>query len=337
MKKLIEKIKGRWGVFMNTPTGNILKNTFTLFQKHDTSTQSAALSYYTLFSIAPMLLIVISLAGVFLGREAVEGEITNQLSSLISVDSALTIQKVIKSAYKPGENWMYTVVAIVLLLLGATGVFGQFRVALNTIWDVKPSAKKPVAKFFLSKVFSIAMIAALAFLLLVSLVAQSALSAFSGILRQYLSDFSMVLVKIVDIGLTLGVTTLLFAMVYRYMSDARPQWKTVWIGSFATTILFGFGKYAIGLYLGQSSIASTYGASGSIIILILWVYYSSQIVFLGAEFTHAISIQKGIPLDPTAVEKDKDIGISTANKKVLKTVKTPTRKLKSKAPARKRL
>lgn len=317
-KNIFKKIKEQYEKFLDTRVGNITKNTLTLFSKHDTSTLSAALSYYTIFSIAPMLLIIISLAGLFLGPEAVEGEITKQIGGLVGPESAKTIQDIVKSAYKPGKNIIFTALAIVMLLLGSTGVFGQLRTALNTIWDVKPEAKKPAIKFFINKVFSIAMIGALAFLLLVTLVVQSALSAFTAYLNNHLPDVSVILFKVLDIVISLAVTTTLFAFVYRYMSDARPRWRTVWKGALATTILFGIGKYAIGLYLGSSDFSTTYGASGSIIVLIVWVFYSSQIVFLGAELTRALAIEKGISLDSRAIENDEEVGIDTEAKTVEK-------------------
>jgi membrane protein len=337
LKTLRNRLKNLWVRFAHTSGWNVVKNSFLLFQKHDTSTQSAALSYYTIFSIAPMLLIVISLAGIFLGRDAVEGVITSQLSKLISPDSAKAIQSVIKSAYRPGENWLYTALAILLLVLGATAVFGQLRTALNTIWNVKPSAKTRVARFFITKVFSIAMIGALAFLLLVSLVAQSVLMAFTRYLSRYMTDFSVIMIKAVDIIMSLAVTTILFAMIYRYMSDARPKWRTVFAGSLFTTILFSLGKYAIGLYLGQSNFTTTYGASGSIILLIVWVFYSSQIVFFGAEFTRALAIQNGILLDPKAIESNEKVGIVTSEKKVLDTDYVPAKKLTRKIGKKKQL
>jgi membrane protein len=337
MKRRFNIVKNAWNRFARTAGWNVAKNTLLLFQKHDTATQSAALSYYTIFSIAPMLLIVISLAGLFLGRDAVEGTITTQLSSLISVDSAIAIQKAIKSVYRPGENGIYTALAVVLLVLGSTGIFGQLRTALNTIWNVKPSSQKRVVRFFTTKVFSIAMIGALAFLLLVSLVAQSVLTAFTGYLSKYLSHFSVLLFKAVELIVSLGVTTVLFAMIYKFMSDARPHWRTVWAGALFTTILFSIGKYAIGLYLGQTHFATTYGASGSIIVLIVWVFYSSQIVFIGAEFTRALAIQKGISLDAKNIISDEKVGIMTNEKKVLETDEVPAKRQTRKIGIRKKL
>ncbi len=297
---------------------NIFSNSFKLFQKHDTSTQGAALSYFTIFSIAPMLFIIISIAGAILGPEAIQGQVTGQLQGLIGKESAVEIQNIIKSAYKPGKNILFTIIAVVVLALGATGMFGQLRTALNTIWDVKPAAKKPVIKFFLTKLFSFAMIGCMAFLMLVTLVVQSGLHAFIDYLGQHLPTISVVLITVLDIALSLAVTTVLFAFIYKYMSDAKPKWRSIWWGAFFTTVMFSIGRYLIGLYLGQSSFTTTYGAGASIIIVMVWVYYSSQIVFFGAEFTRAVAIERGVPLDPKAIADDIHSGISATQKRVLK-------------------
>lgn len=324
MKKKFQKI---WKSLMQkawfSKSYNVLNNSVKLFSKHDTSTQSGALSYFTIFSIAPMLFIIISVAGAILGPEAIEGEIRKQTAGLMGHESAVSLQNFIKSAYKPGKNILFTIIAAVVLALGATGMFGQLRTALNTIWDIKPSAKKPVIKFFLTKLFSFAMIACMTFLLLITLVVQSGLEAFSGYLMNRLPDVSVVLLKLLDVAIGLGVTTVLFAFVYKFMSDAKPKWRNIWWGALFTAVLFGIGRYGISLYLGRSTFTTTYGAGASIVIIMVWVYYSSQIFFFGAEFTRALAIQKGVMLDPHATESNEDVGISTKRKKVLEDPKQP--------------
>lgn len=309
---------------------NIFKNTIELFQNHDTGTQGGALSYYTIFSIAPMLLIIISIAGAVFGHEAIQGQIAGQLQGLMGAESAKTIEDVIKSAYKPGKNIWLTIGAIVLLVLGATGMFAQLRNALNTIWEIKPSAKKPIIRYLITKLFSFAMIGCMAFLMLVSLVIQSMLEVFKNYLYLGMPNVSVVLLKILDVGISLTITTLLFALVYRFISDAKPRWHSVWWGALFTTILFNIGRYLIGLYLSHSAITTTYGAGASILIIMVWVFYSSQIIFFGAEFIHAIAIQQGVSLDRRATIDDEKVGINTKQKKVLKapiqTPKTPTKK-----------
>lgn len=291
-------------------TWNMFKNSFKLFHNHDTFTLGAALSYFMVFSIAPMLIIVISVVGVILGPEAITGEIKGQVQSFLGAKGAEELQQIIKAAYKPGENWIVTAIATVLLLIGATSVFEQLRTSLNTIWDVKPQAKQPVVQFFINRLFSFAMIACLGFLLLISFVLHAGLEAFTGYLNRWLPDISVALFKGVEIVLSYLLTTALFAMVYKFMSDAKLRWGSVWLGSLFTAFLFSIGKYLIGLYIGKSDLADTYGAAGSVVVVLAWVFYSSQIVFFGAEFTRALAIERGVSLDPHAIKPNKEVGIA---------------------------
>lgn len=288
---------------------NMFKNSFQLFRNHDTFTLGAALSYYTAFSIAPMLIIVISVVGMILGPEAVVGEVKGQVQSFMGARGAKDLQDIIKAAYKPGENWIATVIAIILLIIGATSVFDQMRTSLNTIWDVKPQARKPVLKFLVNRLFSFAMIVCLGFLLLVSFVIHAALAAFTGYLNQWLPDISVVLFKVVEIVLSYCLTAVLFAFVYKFMSDAKLHWNSVWLGALFTAFLFAIGKYLIGLYIGKSNLADTYGAAGSVVVVLAWVFYSSQIIFFGAEFTRALAVERGVSLDPHAIKSNKASGI----------------------------
>ncbi|HLP52195.1 MAG TPA: YihY/virulence factor BrkB family protein [Chitinophagales bacterium] len=288
---------------------NMFKNSFQLFKNHDTLTLGAALSYYTVFSIAPMLIIVISVLGIVLGPEAVMGEIKGKAQSFMGARGAKDLQDIIIAFYKPGENKLATAIATILLLIGATSVFDQLRTSLNTIWNVKPQIRKPVLKFIANRLFSFAMIACLGFLLMISLVIQSILTAFTAYLNQWLPDISVMLLKAVELLLSYSLTALLFAFVYRFMSDAKPQWNSVWLGAMFTAFLFGIGKYLISLYIGRSNLADTYGAAGSIVVILVWVFYSSQILFFGAEFTRALAIERGVSLDPHAVKPNRDSGI----------------------------
>ena len=288
---------------------HILKNSIKLYRNHDTGTLGAALSYYMVFSIAPMLIIVISIVGMILGPEAVQGEIKGQTQGFLGSKGAIELQNMIRAAYKPGTNVLATAIAIVLLLIGATQVFDQLRTSLNTIWDVKPQARKPVLTFIINRLFSFAMIACLGFLLLVSFVFHAIMSGLTDYLNQWLPDASVALFKLAEELVALGLTAFLFAMVYKFMSDAKLHWRSVWLGALFTAVLFGIGKYAIGLYIGKSNLADTYGAAGSIVVVLVWVFYSSQIVFFGAEFTRALAIERGIPLDPNAIKPNKQSGI----------------------------
>jgi membrane protein len=307
MKLPSEQLRKAW---------HILQNSFKLFRNHDTFTLGAALSYYMVFSIAPMLIIVISVVGMILGPEAAEGEIKEQAQAFLGVKGATELQEMIKAAYKPGENSIATIIAIVLLLIGATTVFDQLRATLNTIWDVKPQARKPLLKFFINRLFSFAMIACLGFLLLISFVIHAALAGFTHRLNRWLPDISVLLIKVAEEAVAFLLTTALFAMVYKFMSDARLRWRSVALGALFTALLFAIGKYLIGLYIGKSNLADAYGAAGSLVVVLVWVFYSSQIVFFGAEFTRALAIERGVSLDPHATKPDEEAGIS--GKQVIK-------------------
>ncbi len=290
---------------------NIFKNSFKLFKKHDTATLGAALAYYTGFSLIPILIIVLSIAGIVWGPAAVQGEIKRQLQSLLGEHNATQLQDLIMAAYAPGKNWWATAIATILLIVGATSVFGQMRTSLNTIWNVTEKAKKPVLKFFLNRVFSVGMIACLAFLLLISMSLHAGIAAFSHLLNAKIPQASIYMITAVDLILSFGLTTLMFAFVYKYMSDAKLHWRSVWPGAAFTAFLFVAGKYIIGYALSTYNVEETYGAAGSMVLLLMWVFYSSQIIFFGAEFTHAIAVEQGVVLDPWAI-KEEHASIKTA-------------------------
>ena len=268
---------------------NVLKSAYTLYSGHDTSTLGAALSYYMIFSMAPVIIIVVAITGAVLGPHAVQGEIKDQLQDFLGTAGALQVENLIKSVYHPGKNLLTAFIAISLLIYGAISVFGQIRTSLNTIWEVKPHAKQPAVKFFLDRLFSFGMIICLALLLLVSLVVNAALTAFTDFLNAHFSGLSVWILSIVHHALSLLASTILFAFVYKYLSDARLKWAMVWEGALFTAVLFGVGKHLISFYIGKVHIASTYGAIGSAVVILAWVYYSSQIVFFGAQFTRALA------------------------------------------------
>jgi membrane protein len=294
---------------------NVFKNSFKLFKNHDTLTLGAALSYYTGFSIVPILIIVISVAGEILGPEAVQGEIKRQLLHIMGPEPAGQLENIIKAAYRPGHNMLATAVAFVLLIVGSTSVFIQLRTSLNTIWCVKDQSKEPILKFFIDRLFSFAMIACLIFLLLVSLSIHAGLAALANYLNQHNPNISTFMLEVVDFIFTFALTSILFAIVYKYMSDAKIHWGSVLPGAAFTALLFALGKYLIGLYLSESNIADTYGAAASIVIVLAWVFYSSQVLFFGAEFTHALAREKGKLLDPIAMKQDTDKGIEALEEK----------------------
>lgn len=281
---------------------DVAKSTVKLYMQHDTSTLGAALSYYMVFSIAPVIIIIISLVGAILGPHAVQGEITDQLQDFLGTSGATQLETVIKSVYHPGRSVITAVVATVLLVLGATSVFGQLRTSLNVIWEVKPHAKQPVLKFLINRIFSFGMIICVAFLLLVSLVFHAGLVAFTQLLNAHFPNLSVGLVSLLDHALSVAGATILFAFIYKYLSDAKLKWSSLWEGALFTAVLFVAGKHLIAIYIGRSGVTTTYGAIGTGVMILAWVYYSSQLVFFGAEFTRALAMHRGYSLDPDGIE-----------------------------------
>ncbi len=285
---------------------NSFVNSFKLFTKHDTLTLGAALAYYTGFSLIPIIVIVISIAGSVLGEQAVQGEIKIQLQEALGAHSAGQLQDVIKAVYRPGDNAFTTLIATILLLIGSTSVFSQLHTSLNLIWNIKPSVRQPILHFLMTRIFSFAMIVCLSFLLLVSFMINTGLAAFTKYLNYKLADSSILLTNVADFFISYGFTTLLFALIYKYMSDAQPRWRIVWPGALFTAVLFVVGKHIMGYYLATFNMDDSYGAAGSIVLLLTWVFYSSQIIFFGAEFTHALAAEHGISMDAKRVREASD-------------------------------
>lgn len=263
---------------------SLLKQTFTEWQEDKAPTLAAALAYYTVFSLAPLLIIVIAIAGLVFGPDAAQGQIVAQLQSLIGKEGAETVQELILKASEPKSGMIATLVGIATLLWGASNVFTNLKEALNTIWNVSPPPGRGIWGFLQDRVLSFAMILGIGFLLLVSLVISAILAAVSYWLNGFL-QLPINIWQIVDFAISFGVVTLLFALIYKLLPDVNLAWNDVWIGAAITSVLFTIGKSLIGVYLGGSGIASTYGAAGSFVIILLWINYSAQILFLGAEFT----------------------------------------------------
>lgn len=299
-KQKVKYLKAFWNSFINS---------FRLFRKHDTLTMGAALSYYTGFSLIPIIVIVMSLSGYILGEQAVQGEIKNQLQGSLGNQNAEQLQDIIKAAYIPGRNVFATIVALIVLAVGATSVFSQLHTSLNTIWNVKAKAKQPILQFLITRLFSFAMIVCLAFLLLVSFVVNAALSAFAKYITDHLHNTSVLMISSTDFLTSYFFTALLFALIYKYMSNANPLWKFVLPGALFTAALFVIGKHLMAYYFGTFKFDDSYGAAGSLVVLLTWVFYSSQIIFFGAEFTHALAAENGALLDPEAIGSDADIGL----------------------------
>jgi membrane protein len=279
---------------------SILKQTFWEWLEDQAPTLGAALAYYTVFSLAPLLIIAISIAGLVLGKEAAQGQIFEELRGLLGTESGKAVQDIVKSASaEPSTSLLATVVGFVTLLFGASGVFGQLQTSLNAIWGVQPKPGRGLIGIVRDRFLSFGFILAFGFLLLVSLVLTAAI-AFLGQQFGSMIPSMEALVQTLNSILSLAVITLLFAMLFKFLPDARIAWHDVWIGAFITAALFTIGKFALGFYLGKSGVASSYGAAGSLIVLLLWVYYSSQIVFFGAELTQVYANRFGSRVAPSS-------------------------------------
>jgi membrane protein len=265
----------------------------------------ASLSFYTLFALAPVLLVAIAMAGLVFGPEAVRGEIVGQMRGLVGDQGGRAVQAMLEGASKESESRVATAVGLFTFFIGATGAFLELQTALNAIWRVTPKEGGHWLKeLVLQRMISFGLVLGVGFLLLVSLLVSAALSA----VHRYMGATFPGLAEVwqaADVLVSLGVITLLFAMIYRVLPDVKLAWRDVWLGAVVTAGLFSVGKFVIGLYLGTSGLGSTYGAAGSVVVLLLWVYYSSQIVLLGAEFTRAwVELEGGRPRPMKYAKKD---------------------------------
>jgi membrane protein len=246
---------------------------------------SASLSYYTVFSLAPLLLLLISLAGFFYGREAIQGHVFHEINGLIGNQAALQVQETIKNMEFSGKTNTALVVGIITLIVGATGVFSEIQDSINIIWKLKVKPKRGWVKIIKDRLLSFSLIVGLGFLLIVSLIMNGVLLALNNFLKIYFPDVTLILFQILNIVISFGVITMLFAIIFKVLPDAKIDWKDVRIGAFFTACLFMIGRFVIGLYIESSSTGTVYGAAGSIIIILVWVYYTAAILYFGAEFT----------------------------------------------------
>ncbi len=277
---------------MNVKTGiKIIKDTATEFSEDNVLRLSAALAYYAIFSIGPLLAIVVGVAGIALGNEAVRLQVHQELQGLVGKNAAKTIDSMMTARHY-GTSVVTTIVGIIALLFGATGVFGQLQDSLNTIWEVKPKPGAGIWEYLRRRFLSLSMVFGIGFLLLVSLVISTFLAVFAARLNR-LIPMGDLLAHVFDFIISFGIITLLFAMIFKFLPDVRVPWNRVWIGAVGTSFLFDLGKYLLGLYLGQQSTSSAYGAAGSVIVILMWVYYASVILFFGAEFTQVYAKQTG--------------------------------------------
>jgi membrane protein len=292
MKTLIQKVF------------KVLKNAFKNWYDKDPLRESGIIAYYAIFSLPGLLVVIITLAGYFFGNEAVNNQVAEQFTSTMGAETANQIQDIIVQASRMRNSLLATIMAIITILVGATGVFVEFQNALNQVWEVKVDVTKSgLWQVIRIRLFSFGLIISFAFLLVISLLISTLIAAFGNWLSGHFTDSFLVLLQFLNTGFSFVVLAILFALMYKILPDAKIKWKHVWIGSFVTAFLFGIGKYALGLYFGQSNPGTSYGAAGSIILIMLWVTYSSAIVLFGAEFTHAYANMFSGKVAPNEIAK----------------------------------
>jgi len=260
---------------------------------------SAALSYYTIFSLAPMLLVMISVLSIFFGREAIQGQVFSQIHDLVGNDAARQLQEILKNASLSDKSGVAAAVGIGTLLIGATGVFAEIQSSINYIWSIEARPAKGWLKYLKTRLLSFSLILTLGFLLLVSLGVNAIVDLLGQQLAKYFSEASVIFFYVVNLAVTLLVITTLFAVIFKVLPDGKIRWRECFVGAAFTAILFGIGKFGISFYIGQSDLGVTYGASASIIILLTWVYYSSIILYFGAEFTKIYANTQGTNIRPS--------------------------------------
>jgi membrane protein len=293
---------------MKLPTRNIkssakkiwllLSETFNGFIDDNGMKLAAALSYYTIFALPPLLIIIISLSGFFFGAEAVRGEVFGQINGLVGNAAALQIQEIIKNVKLSHSNSFATVFGIIILLIGASGVFAEIQDSINFIWGLKAKPKRGIVKFIKNRLMSFSMIGSVGFLLLVSLIINSVMDVLNTRLAVFFPKDSVYLFYVSNLLLVFFIITLLFTVIFRTLPDGKVVLRDCLIGAAFTSLLFMIGKFAIGAYLGQSTIASWYGAAGSVILILVWVYYSAIILYFGAEFTKVYAETHGGKIIP---------------------------------------
>ena len=283
----------------NMITISLLKETVKEFLDDKAMRLSAALAYYSVFSLAPLLIIAISIAGMIFGEDAARGAIEAELTDSIGRKAASAVEDMVSNAYMEGGSWIMTLVGVVILLITASGVFAQLKDAMNTVWDIKVKPGGGVKGLVKARLLALSMVLVIGFLLLISLIASAASAAAIKWIGNALPIPGFIF-QIVTFLISLGLVTVLFGMIFKILPDAEVEWRDVWSGAFITSVLFSIGKLLLGIYLGREGAASAYGAAGSLILLLSWVYYSANILLLGAEFTQVYARRRGRRIRPNA-------------------------------------
>lgn len=280
--------------------GELLKETFNGFSDHKLTRLGGSLAYFTVFSMGPLLVVIISFCGIFLKREAIEGKIYSILSDFVGPDTAIQLQQIIKNASIGDKSIIAAIIGVVTLLIGATSVFAEIQDSINSIWGLKPKPKHGIVKLLVNRLLSFSVIISLGFLLLVSLFITGLIEVVNDRLQRHFPDVTVYVFYFVNLVLSIGISTLIFGVIFKVLPDAKIKWKDVTRGAFVTALLFLGGKFLISLYISKTNIGSTYGAAGSLVIILAWIYYSSLILYIGAEFTKAYAVKYGSAIYPNS-------------------------------------
>lgn len=279
---------------------SLLKETGIAWNDNNPWRLSAVVAYYAILSLPGLLVIIVNTVGAIWGHDIVTGRLTGQISQVLGSDAADAIKGIIEGTQGGNKSLISTIIGIATLLFGATGVFFHLQISLNQIWHIKPNPNSEFKKFLKDRLLSFAFILIIGFLLLISFLITAAMSFLSGYIESILPEAMVYLAFAVNMVLSLGIITVLFALIYRYLPDAKISWKTVWIGALITALLFTLGKFLLGIYFSKASPGSTYGAAGSVILILLWVSYSCLTLFFGAEFTYVYAKRYALGVQPAA-------------------------------------
>ena len=308
-------------------TGKVIMQSFKNFGEDKIPKYSASLAYTTVFSLGPLLIVIIFLCSIFFGQEATQGKIYSQMQQFVGQDAALQLQTIIQNASISNKGSFAAVIGIVTLILGATAVFAEIQDSINTIWGFKAKPKKGLWKIIRNRFLSFSVVVSLGFLLLVSLAISTILEGLSDQLKARFPNVTVVIFYILNLIISFVVITTLFAVIFKVLPDAQTKWKDIFPGALASGILFMIGKFAISFYIGKSHVGTTYGAAGSLVVLLLWVYYSAIILYLGAEFAKTWASYKGSSIQPNdyavalkKVEVETDRTNGTSGKKIAKKI-----------------
>jgi len=289
---MLKKIKPSW---------EFVSEVFNAWSDDNCFRLAAALSYYTLFSIAPLVVVVIATAGYFFGEQAITGVIFSKANNIIGTQAASGLQAMVKNAYISRPTSLSGVVSVAVLIFSATVVLTALQGSLNTIWNVRIRADKGILYFVVSRLLALLMLLGIGILLVATILINTIWVAFGDYLGRFIVDYAFYLIETGQLIISLATTTILFALLFKYLPDAKIKWKNIWIGAVTTSVLFLIGRYVISFYLGSTNITTLYGAAGSVILLIVWINYSSWIFFLGAEVVHVVSLRSGEKVIPSKI------------------------------------